>query len=417
MSNQLTHRAYRCWPVYALAASVPVSMAAISLSKLTLVLVAFGVLLRGSQSAAKRHQWEGGHVVVVLLMLGALALSMTWSTAPWNIACIDLGKYAKLLLIVLVPSLIRTRAQAMKAFAWGAGVQIFILMSSCALALGIALPWVNDPILVNSNSVFHEYLHQSIMTAGFAALCWHLRREVDARWFRILAPALAALALFNVLFALKGRTGYIASLVVLASAIVLETKKQWRWFALAVPIMVVALALLTSTQFKERVILAATEAQAYQPGNTVPSSTGERLNLWYRSAQAIAERPWSGFGAGSWGIQYKRLDAGADPWYSGTGGNPHQEFLLWGVLLGVGGMALLTAFLFTLWRDASRLPQAHARAMKSIILLLAATGMFNCVLYDAEIGEYFCLTLGLLLALGRAQTGRSPTTSTAGAAT
>ncbi len=29
------------------------------------------------------------------------------------------------------------------------------------------------------------------------------------------------------------------------------------------------------------------------------SSSGERLNFWHRSVQAIAERPWSGFGVGS----------------------------------------------------------------------------------------------------------------------
>jgi hypothetical protein len=42
--------------------------------------------------------------------------------------------------------------------------------------------------------------------------------------------------------------------------------------------------------------------------------------------------------------------------------------------------------------------------MKTVILMLATTGMFNSVLYDGEIGDYFCLMLGLLLALGRSQT-------------
>jgi O-antigen ligase len=174
--------------------------------------------------------------------------------------------------------------------------------------------------------------------------------------------------------------------------------------ALVAPIL--ALVLIASPQIQSRVDLAITETLAYQPGNTTPSSVGARLNFWNRSIQAIAERPWTGFGAGSWGMQYKRLDAGADPWYKGSGGNPHQEFLLWGVLLGVGGIGLLCSLLASLWRDASRLASPHERAMKSVILVLVTTAMFNCVLYDGEIGDYFCLMLGLLLALGRAATAK-----------
>jgi O-antigen ligase len=221
----------------------------------------------------------------------------------------------------------------------------------------------------------------------------------------LLAPALGALALFNVLFVLKGRTGYIAALTVIVAALLWETRAHWRWQAVLIPALGLAVlaSVSLSPQIRSRVELAAAETLAFRPGNIEPSSTGARLNFWYRSAQAIAERPLTGFGAGSWGAQYKRLDAGADPWYKGSGGNPHQEFLLWGVLLGVGGMALLLALLVTLWRDAGRLPQPQARAMKTVILMLATTGMFNSVLYDGEIGDYFCLMLGLLLALGRSQ--------------
>jgi O-antigen ligase len=181
-------------------------------------------------------------------------------------------------------------------------------------------------------------------------------------------------------------------------------------------VLAMAIAVSLSPQIKSRVQLAMAETLAYEPGNTTPSSIGARLNFWYRSTQAIAERPLTGFGAGSWGQQYKRLDAGADPWYKGSGGNPHQEFLLWGVILGVGGMGLLIALLVTLWRDASRLPQPHARAMKSVILMLITTGMFNSVLYDGEIGDYFCLMLGLLLALGRSHAQAVPAMPTRGSA-
>ena len=401
MTNSHRYKRYRCWPVYALAASVPVSIAAISLSKLALLLVALWLLLRPTRVSAVPYRWDDKSVVVVLLMLAALAFSMTYTSAPWSIAVIDLTKYSKLLLIVLIPYLISTREQAYTALVFYAAAQTFVLLSSWLLAFGIALPWVSSAAYSETNTVFDLYIHQSIMTTGFAALCWHLRHEQKALWWQVLAPVLGVIALVNVMFLLDGRTGYFAAVTVIASALFWETRKQWRWLALLFPILIVALALMTSTQFKTRVQLAVSEARAHQVGNDPASSTGLRLNYWYRSVEAIAERPLIGFGAGSWVQQYRRLNAGADNGYQDSVGNPHQEFLLWGALLGVGGMGLLLALLAALWRDARKFSPPRARAIRSIILILTVTAMFNSVLYDGVIGDYFCMLLGLLLALGK----------------
>lgn len=412
MTNIHRCKRLRGWPVYALAASVPVSIAAVSLSKLAVLLVALWLLLYPDQRDATPYRWGDWSTGVVLFFLAALAMSMIYSTAPWQIAAIDLVKYVKLLLIVLIPYLISTREQAYTGLAVYGAVQIFVLLSSWLLAFGIELPWVLSTERSEMNSVFHLYLHQSIMTVGLAALCWHLRHEFKARWFRVLAPILGILALVNVMFLLKGRSGYFAAVTVIAAALLWETRRRWRWLALLIPILIVALALLTSPQFQSRARLVATEALAYQVGNDPASSTASRLNFWYHSVRAIAERPLTGFGAGSWGGQYRRLDGGSDLLYKGSGGNPHQEYLLWGVMLGMGGIGLLVALLATLWWDARSFSPPHTRALRSIILILAITAMFNSVLYDGIIGDYFCLLLGLLLALGKTNVAATTATTT-----
>ena len=409
MTNIHRGKGYRCWPVYALAASIPVSTAATSLFKLAVVLVALGLLLRPDHTDAARYRWDDKSLAVVLILLTALALSMLYSSAPWTLAVVDLVKYAKLLLIVIIPYLISTREQAYTGLAWSAGVQLFVLLSSWLLAFGVEVPWVRSHEISQMNSVFRLYLHQSIMTVGLAALCWHLRHELQARWFRVLAPIVCALALVNVVFLLPGRSGYLAAVAVIAAALIWEAKRQWRWLAVLIPVLIVGVAMLSSPQFKARAQLVVTEALAYQVGNGPPSSTRSRLNFWHHSAQAIAERPLTGFGAGSWGEQYRRLDGGADTLYKGKGGNPHQEFLLLGVLLGVGGIGLLVALLGALWWDARNFSPPHARALRSVILILAVTALFNSVLYDGVIGEYFCVMLGLLLALGKTSANAAAT--------
>jgi O-antigen ligase len=70
------------------------------------------------------------------------------------------------------------------------------------------------------------------------------------------------------------------------------------------------------------------------------------------------------------------------------------------VQLGIGGIALLVAFLIVAARDARPFAPDVRKAAWSIVAMLAVVCLFNATLFDAFIGDYFCVLLGLLLALG-----------------
>ena len=84
----------------------------------------------------------------------------------------------------------------------------------------------------------------------------------------------------------------------------------------------------------------------------------------------------------------------------GERSNPHQEYLLWGVQLGVPGIFLLLALMISIMKDTLSMETQAARATQSALLALAIACLFNSSLYDAQIGDFFCVVLGLLLALG-----------------
>jgi O-antigen ligase len=84
----------------------------------------------------------------------------------------------------------------------------------------------------------------------------------------------------------------------------------------------------------------------------------------------------------------------------GLTSNPHQEFLLWGVELGIGGTLLLLLLIGSLVRDAMTFQAPVMRATISVVAVMVVACLFNSSLYDALIGDFFCITLGLLLALG-----------------
>ena len=385
-----------------LAASIPVSLAVTNVAKL-LALLASAVVLAG---AIRRRQPDPAlarlwSVPAILLMLGALALSLAWTTEPGPQGLSHVVKYGKLLLIPAIVLLVRTPREAALAIGIYIASQTFVLATSWLLYLGAPVFWV--PAVRNSlATVYSSYLDQTIMTAGFAAICWHLRHEFPGRRGAWFAAALAAAALINALVMLPGRSGHVAAIGVMSLTLLWAMPARWRMAGLAAPVVLVALMMVLSPQFNERLTIMVQEINAYRH-NDPGTSSGQRLRFWHRSLQAIAERPLTGFGAGSWNREYRRLSLATDgKLVEGTAQvrNPHQEFLLWGVHLGVGGIVLLLAFMALVVRDAHKFRTPVRRATDSMVAVLVIACLFNSSLFDALIGEYFCIVIGLLLALG-----------------
>lgn len=393
----------RPWPVYLTAAMLPFSLAATNLFKLLMVL--FALVALGLAFARRERLPQFSQVrtpVVVAVMLAALTLSLLYTSAPMGSALHELNKYSKLLLIPLVLLLVRNRREALFALGLYVLAETFVLLTSYLLTTGLDVPWVVKPLSIRQSvaTVYSSYLDQSIMTVGLAALAWHLRHNFPGRHGPRLAIGLVMLCAVNVLLLLPGRSAQVALLVALAMALFWATPPRGRPVALLLPLVLVAAVTAISPHFRSRVTAVATESMAYANGDRAPTSSGTRLNLWQRSAEAIEERPFRGHGIGSWSEVYRRLEGTeASPMFANVR-NPHQEYLMWGVQLGLGGIALLLAFEFQLLRDASRFRPDIRHATYSLVAVFAVVCLFNSTLFDALIGDYFCFFLGLLLTLG-----------------
>ena len=403
MSKRKSWESLRPWPVYLTAAMIPFSLAATNLFKLLMVLftlIALGVDLARHERLPVLRQLRTPAVAV--LMLAALAVSLAYTTAPLDDALHELNKYSKLLLIPLALVLLRRRPEAVLALGCYVVAESFVVLTSYLLTMGLDLPWVIKPLAVRIvvGTAYSSYLDQSIMTAGLAALAWHLRHEFPGRFGPRVAIGLVLLCAVNVLLLLPGRSAQVALLVAMAMALFWAVPRRARPAAVLLPLMVALSVMAMSTHFKDRVSAVLTESVAYGNGDRTPTSSGIRLGFWYRSLQAIAEQPLTGFGVGSWNSVYKRLETGGVGPEFAEVRNPHQEYLLWGVQLGVGGIALFLAYLLVLLRDAARFPRDIRHATRTFVTMFAVVCLFNSALFDALIGDYFCLIPGLLLALG-----------------
>ncbi len=244
------------------------------------------------------------------------------------------------------------------------------------------------------------------MSVVFAAVSWHLRAFVPSKSGRYFAIAASLLALGNVFFLLQGRSAHVVAILLLTLAMTWQMPRKYRLAVVVLPFFLVMILYASSTKVQTRLDGLKNEVQAFsfKQGADVDStnSSGIRLHFWHRAIQSISEHPVSGSGAGSWSNEFNRLERLGNTQHTDIPplGNPHQEYLLWGVQLGILGMLLLLALMTSILRDTLSIDTPVARAAQSSLLALAVACLFNSSLYDAQIGDFFCVVLGLLLALG-----------------
>lgn len=394
------------------ALSVSLPMAWISLSKILLFVSGLGYLIANHYKKNRGAPWQEIWTTrIVLATTTAFAASLLWTEVDMDFALLTLVKHAKLLTVLLLISLIRTEYEARAAVVTFATGQVIVLLMSWLMAVGVIFPWTtpsNAPYVVFAES----YIDQSVMFATTAAMFWHLRSEqLWPRWF---AGAFVVAALLNVFLLLPGRTGYLIAMAMLSLAIVWTLNKRIRMAALVVtPLIIVFGLYFSSGQVKDRITQAVSETQNYSRQIETKSSSGWRLNAWHRSVQAIVERPWGGHGVGSWTPAVKHMEGATATQVFGksNSSNPHQEYLLWGVEIGITGMLLLIAFLGGAAWDAKRFPTGVQRATLSALVAIAIACLFNSALFDDLMGDFLCVSLGLMMALGLRAPTQQPATS------
>lgn len=388
-------------PLYSLAMALPVSMALISIFKLLAFTTGLVVLCQGILQKCSYFSLRIIPVYCILALLGFMALSVPFSSVDTSIALPALAKYGKLLLIPIALILLRSRQQALYALLGYIVFQTFVVLSSWLLFLGVKLPYI--PAGRNHFTVvFSSSLDQSILTAGFVVLCWHLAKEFPGRYGRHVAYFLAALGTLNIFFALYGRSGQACLLAAICLTAYWAMSKKTRLAVLILPFVILYAAGSISPQFNKGISDIKNEVRAYQQtsGKTINSSSGLRIEFWGKSLLLMTEKPMLGHGIGSWKHEYNRLQHNNPNRPDFSVGNPHQEFLLVSVQLGALGLALYIAWLISIAWHAKKFDISAQRATQCFLIVFVVASMFNSALYDGLVGDYFCSILGILLALG-----------------
>ena len=382
------------------ALSVGLSMAVVSIAKLLILLCGAAFIVAGASQTRRKTGYGAATPIAVLIALAALAASLTWTVAPSSDALTSLGKYGKLLVIPVLMVLVRSRREALCALAAFAAGQLFLALSSWLLFAQAPVPWATSNMALTEYAVFSSYLDQGIMGAVLAAVCWHLRLLMPQRWKQIAAVLIAAAAMLNVLFVLDGRSGHVVAIALLSLAVMWALPKKYRLLVVLLPFVMGTGIYFGSMKVHQRANLMVAEMTSYQNNSNKITSTGIRLGFWTQALNIIKDRPWIGAGVGSWSTEFNRLQRAQNHAHVdiAANGNPHQEYLLWAVQLGIPGLLLFCTLFMAMFQDSRRLETPFRRAFQSVLAAFAIACLFNASLYDALIGDFFCVLFGLLFA-------------------
>ena len=376
-----------------LGLSLPISVA---LDNVLLVLLLVAWLASARWHEKYRLIRRNPVALSAFALLAWIALGLAWGSGPLSDGLVYLRKYSNLLPIAILVTIFldeQDRRRALLAFAGGLAVTLVL---SYALALG----WLPTGGFITGDAanptVFKKHITQNILTAFGALLFAELALERARPALRWTWAVLSAAAAFNVLFLVRGRTGY----VVLAAVVVLFLFRTLRWKGMVPAALLLAAAGAAGYQFSDsfhqRVSLALAAANQWRPGVASQDPVGERLEFYSNTLAIVHDHPILGVGTAGFAPAYaQRVQGTAMP----PTRNPHNQYLLTTSQVGLVGLALLLLLFFQQWHCSYRLPGAQDRTLaRGVVLTIVVGSVFNSLLIDHTESLFFAWMSGLLYA-------------------
>jgi O-antigen ligase len=364
-------------------------------ASLTLALFLLFWLLSGEYRKKWQRVRDNPAALAAIALFLLHGIGVLYSPASWQEALEGWDKYHKLLYIPLAVSLLHDdpawRRRAADAFFWS---MLLVLAISYLKWLGL----VPHEEAGSGYIVFKSRITHNVFMAFTVFLA--LERALRDRPRRWLWTGVALLAAANVLFLVTGRTGQ----VILPFLLMLFVGRTWGWRVLLGATtggaVCVALALTVPSLREElgqqRILQIHQEVREHQPGGTVQTSSGLRMEFYRGALALIGERPVFGWGTGSFGSAYRDY-AERIGLANRDAAHPHSEYLLVAQQLGLVGLAVLLLMGGLQWRAARRIDPADAGAMQALLLAIGIGSLFNSFLLDSAEGKFFCLLAGVYL--------------------
>jgi O-antigen ligase len=344
-----------------------------------------------------RDKWRiiRGNVVALLglAMFGLLLAGTTWSSETWGNAAgcvLKFREFAYVPMFIVVFQDPRLRKPSVLGFCLGA--TILLGLSYFEMLFGADFGMNSNPVdyIVSKDRIIHSLMMVYLIYLAAVQLAESIAsaRKLRSRQSWLVCgtcTALIGLAIYNILFMMEGRTGYLL-LGALTSLFLIERMGKRGIVAASLLLGGAAWCLLTcSTMIQERVENTLTQLQN-QFGPQRRHSPDPRMEYYGNTFELIARHPFLGTGTGSFYLEYARHVAGRDDEHTS---DPHSEYLNLAAQVGIPGALLFVGLLATQWFSAGRLPTFEKHLGRGIVLTIAVGCVFNSLIMSVTGGVIF----------------------------
>jgi len=380
------------WLAVALGFTIPISTSADSvLLVLILALWFLGANFRNKISLIKGNPFN----LWPLILFGLYVVGLGYGTADKS----SLTDTAHFLLIPLFITLFQETKIRLFAL-WGFLSALLLTLLLSYLLWFNLLPACTIWKGTSANPViFHRHItHSLLMAFGAFLFSLHVLRPVSLSK-RVMFALFAVLALVNVLFMVQGRTGQVVILIL--AVFFLWNRQRGRALvisAIAVILLLVSVAFLPSSSLHQRFARGFAEFSEWQPGtpSSKTSSVGLRMEFYKNTLEIIRENPIWGVGTGDFANAYAAQikNTGMMPTE-----NPHNEYLMITVQLGVIGLGFFLLLFFKQWHLSISIPDAFEKAAaRGLVLTIMGASMVSSTLIDHTEGLFYFWMSALLYA-------------------
>jgi O-antigen ligase len=357
-----------------------------------LALTAFIWLISGGYKERFKDQWINIFAWATLALLLFIYIAGIYSSAESNEVIFQYKKYAKLFFIFIGISLFKDRK-------WREiGLNLFSVSMLITLLLSVGSVFLSIPIVKGGGGnyfVFKDHIAQNLMMSFFVLLMLIKSRYEFKSYLKIAYLSVAIVAVVDIIFLVQGRTGYISLMVVLIIfSLFFIPLKKW-WLCLVSAILFFSASFYLSDNFSDRLKLTVAEYKN-QDSNEL-TSVGQRLEFFKKSVVLIKERPLFGWGTGAYGKEFCRV-AISPEWCEAGKAHPHNQFLAFGVQLGLFGLFLYILFLSSAVQLARKLDKPENVMLTGLVGILVVVSFFHAPLFLVAEAQFFILMLGLLAA-------------------
>jgi O-antigen ligase len=331
----------------------------------------------------------------VVALYGLLLIGALYSTGDLPDITFQLSKYLKLLFLLVAMSLLQEKKWqqwALNAFSLAMSVTLALSLISVLTPLSFVKGTAGGPS--DNHIVFKDHIVQNLMMSFFVLLMLVRSQIASDKKFSILYLVAAALAIIDIVFFVQGRTGYISLALNIVIFIVFYAPPKRRLLWLAGSAMIALVCFHFSANLSGRIELAISEFQKQDAKEL--TSVGQRVEFTKKSLQLIKERPLFGSGTGSYAKEFCRVAISAE-WCEAGRHHPHNQFMAFGVQLGLLGILSYLAFLGTALQQARRFSLPEKVLCVGLLCTLLTDSILHAPLFLVTETQFFVLMLAIMM--------------------